>query len=140
MARLLCIDDFAGYAEMIALMLEQKGGHEVRIEIVPFDLAEIRRYRPEAVLLNLSRKTEAIGQPLFDFYTQVSGAKALQALRSAPELCDYPLLLTAIGLAEAELPPGFDYLAFIEVPSRFDYLLTTVDRIVATGGDHLAKG
>lgn len=139
MGKVLCINDFHLYSEMVSLMLIRKGRHEVKTAIAPFDLEEIRRYRPDLVILNLVRKSASVGQPITDFYTQVDGAKALKALRSTPELARYPLLLTAIALEERELPPGFDYLAYLEVPGKFDYILDTVERIVATHGQHLAR-
>ncbi len=139
MAKVLCIGDFRLYAEMIALLLEQQGPHEVEVEIVPFDLDVIERFKPDVLIVNLARKIEAVGAPLQDFYTEVDGAKTLKALQTNPSLQQYPLLITAIAVEERELPRGFRYLAFLEVPSKFDYLLETIDRIAASRGHGLAR-
>lgn len=139
MAKVLCVDDFKLYAEMIAMLLEQRGRHEVKVEIVPFNLAEIQQFQPDLVVMNLVRKIEAVGAPIQDFYTEVDGAKALRALQESPDLQGYPLVITSIAVEERELPAGFDYLAYIEVPTKFDYLLETIERIVSSRGEGIAR-
>lgn len=139
MARILCINDYKLYSELIALMLQRKGQHEVRVAIVPFALREIEEYQPDLIILNLVRKMEALRSPLADFYAEVDGAKSLRALKDHLDVGQFPLIITAVAVEERELPPGYEYLAFIEVPSKFDYMLETLDRIVATRGAHLAR-
>lgn len=129
MARVLCLDDYLVYAEMVGLMLKQKGGHEVKIDVVPLVIEDVLAFDPDVIVINLVRKTEALGAPLRDFFREVDGAKAFKELAAAPETKAYPIVLTALALREVELPLGLHYEAFIEVPQKVDYLLHTIDRL-----------
>ena len=140
MAKVLCIDDFRMYAEMIGTMLAQKGGHEVRVDVVPLSLDEIRAYDPDVIVINLVRKAEVLGFPVQNFYREVDGAKAVQAIAQSPLTGDYPIVLTALALKESELPADLRYEAFIEVPQKIDYLLHTINRLAQArrNGDDVA--
>ena len=138
MARVLSIDDHPFYAEMLALMLQKKGGHEVRSMIVPFELQQLRDFDPDVILLNLVRKTEALGAPIHDFDAQVEGAHALRVFQQDGALRDYPIVLTAMALTEDELPAGLDYVAFLQVPDQLDLLIQVIDQIKGSHGKDVA--
>lgn len=138
MARVLCINDFFMYSEMMALFLEKKGGHEVKVLLVPFDLREVRDFDPDVILASLVRKTEALGTPIHDFYAQVDGARALRTIEDMPEFRDYPLIVTAMALVESELPDGLEYMAFVEVPNRLDHLLRIIGQLAKSRGHVVA--
>lgn len=133
MAKILCIDDYKLYSEMVGMMLEKKGRHNVKSDILPFDMEDIRSFNPDVIVLSLVRKTEALGAPLHDFFTEVDGAKAFRAITENPDLLRYPIVITGIAIRESEIPKGLEYLAFLEVPARLDYLLEVIDRITRTG-------
>lgn len=128
MARVLCIDDFIQYSEMVAMLLSHKGGHETLPVIVPLDLTVIERFKPDVVVLNLVRKVEALGEPLVDFYAQVDGARAYRAIAEHRELSGFTLVLTSIAVLEVEVPKLMPYLAFVDLPSKIDNLLHVVER------------
>jgi len=134
MAKVLCIDDFTQYAEMVAIYLEKQGRHKTHVEIVPFDLDRVRRFDPDVIVLSIVRKMAHVREPITDFYTQVDGAKAFRELRTNPETARYPLVVTSLGVLESEVPADLDYIAFVEIPSKFDHLLLVVDRVARTHG------
>lgn len=140
MAKILCIDDYQFYADMIALILEKRGGYEVKTAIYPLNLGEIENFSPDLILLNLVRKIETLGTALQDFYTEVNGAKALKALSENPLTEKAPLVVTAMGVTEEELPKGFHYKAFLPIPERIDYLMDTIKKIVESKGEGLIEG
>ena len=80
MAKILCVDDYRMYAEMVGTMLEQRGGHEVKVDVVPLVVDEILAYAPDIIVINLVRKAEVLGSPVHDFYREVDGAKAVVAI------------------------------------------------------------
>lgn len=131
MAKILCIDDYQLYAEMIGNMLGRYGHHQVKVDVVPLVMDEVLAFAPDVIVLNLVRKAEVLGAPVHDFFREVDGAKALQALSSAPELKDIPLVITALAVRETEVPLGFQYEAFIEIPQKIEVLRHTVDRLAA---------
>lgn len=137
MARILCVNDFKAYSEMVAHTLRVKGGHVADSIIVPFGADAIEAYAPDVLVLNLVRKVEALGAPLTDFYTQVDGARAFRALIENPQLCRCPIVLTSIAVLEFEVPPGLPYVAFIEVPQKMDNLLLILDHIAGAPADRL---
>ena len=134
MAKVLVIDDFHTYSEMISLLIEKKSGHEVKADILPFDTGQVHAFDPDVVVLSLVRKVEALASRLTDFYREVDGAKALKAFMADRELRRYPMIITGLGLEERELPPDVEYLAFVDIPHRLDYLIEMVDRVAATRG------
>lgn len=119
-------------------MLEKKGHYQVKSDILPLDLDDIRSFDPDVIVLTLVRKAEALGTQIHDFFAEVDGAKAFRALSENPELLRYPVVITGIAIRESEIPEGLNYLAFLEVPARLDYLLETIDRITKTRGEHIA--
>lgn len=131
MAKVLCINDFPMYSEMVALLLHKKGRHHAISEIVPFDVMRIHEFDPDVIVLNLVRKPEALGMPLTDFEGQVDGARAFRALAEDASLRRYPLVLTAIAVLESELPQWTPYMAFVEIPYKIDNLLHVVERAAA---------
>ncbi len=138
MARVLCINDHPLYAEMLAMMLIKQGGHEVKTMIVPFDLGVVRDFRPDVILLNLVRKTEALGTPIHDFDSQVEGARALKALRETGDASAYPLIITGMAVTEAELPKDVQYCAFVEVPQNLDLLMQVIAQTAAAKPEDIA--
>ena len=136
MAKILCVDDYRMYAEMVGTMLEQRGGHEVKVDVVPLVVDEILAYAPDLIVINLVRKAEVLGSPVHDFYREVDGAKAVVAISEAPALKDIPLVLTALAVKESEVPAGLRYEAFIDVPHKIDLLLHAVDRLVTARRQH----
>lgn len=134
MAKVLVIDDFHTYSEMISLLIEKKGKHEVQADILPFDTDRVHAFAPEVIVVSLVRKVEALASRLTDFYREVDGAKALKAFTADENLRRYPLIITAIGLEERELPADVDYVAFVDIPHRLDYLIEMIDRVAASRG------
>lgn len=128
MARVLCIDDYPLYAEMVAAMLRGHG-HEVEAVTVPLVLDEALAFDPELILLNLVRKAEVLGQPITHFETEVDGAKALIALGRHAAAGRIPLIVTALAVEESALPRGLRYEAFVNVPIGLPQLLVAIDRI-----------
>lgn len=133
MAKIFCINDYKLYAEMVAIMLERKGGHEVLADILPLDIAEIEAFNPDLIILNLVRKLDSLGAGgMHDFDTEVEGARAVRAVNASPELERFPLVITAMAVLERDLPKGLRYEAFVEVPQKLDNLLEIIDKIVRT--------
>ena len=130
MAKILCVDDYRLYAEMVGAMLAKHGGYEVKVDVVPLVMDEVKAFAPDVIVLNMVRKAEVLGSPILDFEREVDGAKALRVISEAPETRDIPLVLTALAVKENELPHGYHYEAFIEVPQKIDVLRHTVDRLV----------
>lgn len=130
MAKILCIDDYPMYAELVASMLRQKGHHEVESDIVPLDADRVKAFNPDVIVVNLVRKMESISAGgLTNFYTEVDGAKAFAAL-SKNGFKDIPIIVTSLAVLEREIPAELNYDAFIEIPQRIDLLLLAIDRIV----------
>jgi CheY-like chemotaxis protein len=129
LAKILCIDDYQLYAEMIGTMLERYGHHQVKVDVVPLVMDEVLAFDPDVIVLNLVRKAEVLGAPIHDFYREVDGGKALQALAKAEEIKDIPVVLTALAVRETEVPLGLHYEAFIEIPQKIDVLRHTIDRL-----------
>lgn len=128
MARVLCIDDYPLYAEMVAAMLREKG-HEVLALTVPLALDEALAFEPGVILLNLVRKAEVLGRPISHFETEVDGAKALIALGRHAAAGRIPLIVTALAVEESALPPGLRYEAFVNIPSGLPQLLVAIEQI-----------
>ena len=131
MGRILCIDDYPLYAEMVAEMLRKRGGHEVRADVVPLDLDEVRAFDPDVVVVNLVRRLESItAGGMRDFYHEVEGAKAFHFM-ATDGLAHIPLVVTGLAVSEMDVPPDVRYEAFIEVPQKLDALVRTIDKLVA---------
>lgn len=129
MQRILCLDDFRLYAEMVAQLLRLQGCYEIRAEIVPFDLEELAAYEPDLILINLVRKAETLDRGrVEDFYREVHGAKALRAITQAN--FSVPLVLTGVAVREGELPEGTPYDGFIEIPDNLHRLAGVVERLL----------
>lgn len=128
MARILCVDDYKLYAEMVGTMLRTRGGHEVKTDIVPLVLEDVREFAPDVVVINLVRKAESLRSAIHDFYTEVEGAKALREFNENPDLM-YPLVITALAVEERDVPKEVGYQAFVEVPQKLDYLLDIVEKL-----------
>jgi CheY-like chemotaxis protein len=132
-AKILCVDDYPLYAEMVGTMLQQKGHHEVKVDVVPLFIDEITAFAPDVIVVNLVRRTEALGVALHDFYREVEGGKALKAIAEAPELQGIPLILTALAVNEIEVPENLRYDAFVVIPQRLDSLLRVIERLTQSG-------
>jgi CheY-like chemotaxis protein len=128
-AKILCVDDYPLYAEMVGTMLQQKGHHEVKVDVVPLVIDEIIAFAPDVIVVNLVRRTEALGVALHDYYRAVEGAKALKAIAAAPELQSIPVILTALAVNEIEVPDNLRYEAFVVIPQRLDSLLRAIERL-----------
>jgi CheY-like chemotaxis protein len=137
MAKILCIDDFTQYAEMMALYIEREGGHETAVEIVPFDLERIEKFKPDLIVLSIVRKMEHVREPITNFYSQVDGSKAFRELSTNPATAGYPLLIASLAVLESEVPKDLTYMGFIEIPSKFDNLLMIVDHILEARGQDI---
>lgn len=135
--RILCIDDYPAYVEMVGAMLSTKGGHTVQAEIVPVSLKAIEGFRPDVIVINLVRKLETISAGgMRDFYTDVEGAKAFREIARAVKAGQLhaPVVITSLAVLEHELPKedGLDYVAFIEVPQKVDVLLRVIAKVLET--------
>lgn len=131
MARVLGVDDFQLYAEMVGALIKERGGHDVRVMINPIVIEEVEAFEPEVVVLNLVRKPETISAGgLRDFFTEVDGARAFKALAPLCKLHGWPMVITALAVAERDVPQDYPYDAFVEVPHRLDYLLHSIGRLV----------
>lgn len=134
MARILCIDDFTQYAEMLASYIEREGHHKTSVEIVPFNIERITQFKPDLIVLSIVRKMEHVREPITNFYAQVDGSKAFRELSQNPLTSAYPLLITSVAVLESEVPKDLHYLGFIEIPGKFDNLLQIIDQIIAARG------
>jgi CheY-like chemotaxis protein len=128
MARVLCIDDYPLYAQMVADLIARHG-HDVKAITLPFALEEAFEPLPDVVVLNLVRKSEALGKPITRFEADVDGAKALHALAAFGPAAEIPLLVTALAVEERWLPPETKYEAYFEVPQKLQQLLEAIDRL-----------
>lgn len=129
MARVLTIDDYPLYAEMVSLLLAKHGGHETKSITVPFDASVIDAFDPDVIVVSLVRKTETLASGKIQrFDTDIEGAKALRALDEGL-VGRRPLVICALAVRESELPPGLRYAAFLEFPQKLDALLDTVERL-----------
>lgn len=131
MAKILCIDDYPMYAQMVASLLEQRGGYEVLCAVVPLDVTAILAFGPELVIVNLVRRLDSISAGgMRDFYHEVEGARAFRAL-AAQHLQGYPVIVTGLAVSERDVPRDLHYDAFIEIPQKLENLLPTVERVLA---------
>jgi CheY-like chemotaxis protein len=137
MGKILSIDDFQLYAEMVGELLRQRGGHTVKVMINPLVVDEIEAFCPDLVVVNLVRKPETISAGgLKDFYTEVDGAKAFRALAPLCQVRGWPVVVTSLAVAERDVPQDLRYESFVEVPQRLDYLLHSIDRILTARAHH----
>ncbi|MDH5491633.1 MAG: response regulator [Myxococcales bacterium] len=95
MARILVVEDEADLAELVAFNLRQ-GGHEVvSVEGGADALAEIRRRRPDLVLLDL-------------MLPDVGGLEICRRLRRNPETADLPIVILTAKGHEMDRVVGFE--------------------------------
>lgn len=135
MARVLTVDDYPLYAEMVSLLLEKHGGHETKSVTVPFSSDLVEAFDPDVIIVSLVRKVEAVTTgELRHFYTEIEGSKALQALSDGAG-GNRPLVICALAVHESELPPGLKYVAFLEFPQKLDALLATIEQLGALHKD-----
>lgn len=134
MAKILCIDDFTQYAEMIALYIEREGHHKTGVEIVPFNIERIEKFKPDLIVLSIVRKMEHVREPITNFYSQVDGSKAFRELSNNPATSKYPLLITSVAVLESEVPKDLHYVGFVEIPGKFDNLLKIVEQVIEARG------
>jgi hypothetical protein len=135
----LSVDDFQMYAEMVGALIKDRGGHEVRVMINPILVEEVEAFAPDVVVLNLVRKPETISSGgLRDFFTEVDGARAFKVLAPLCKQRGWPMVITALAVAERDVPQEYPYDAFVEVPHRLDYLLHSIGRLVTARqhGEH----
>jgi CheY-like chemotaxis protein len=131
MARILTVDDYPLYAEMVSELLRQHGNHEVKAVLAPVILEEITDFAPDVIVISLVRRLEAIGHgPLHDFYSEVDGARAWRSIAADAGMRRYPVILSVIGVRESELPPDQPYVALVHIPHEIDLLLTTIRKIL----------
>lgn len=131
MARILCIDDYPMYAELVASMLRQKGGHEVKSDIVPLDVDSVKKFNPDIIIINLVRRLESISHGgMTNFYHEVEGSKAFHVF-ATDGMKEYPLIITGLAVSEMDLPGDLRYESFVEIPQKLDKLMIAIDKVVA---------
>lgn len=131
MARVTTIDDFPLYARMVAEFVRDEGGHEVQMLLSPVLYQEIQQFDPAVIVISLVRKIETLGHgPMHDFYTEVDGAKSFRDLARNGVGGGAPIVLTALGLKESEVPRDLPFAAFIHIPQEMDLLLTVITKLV----------
>jgi hypothetical protein len=128
MAKVVILDDHPNYAEMVANYLTEHG-HHVMPDVIPFDVPAIERFGADVLVVSLVRKIEVLGQPITDFYKEVDGSRALLQLQEHASMKGLPLVLTAIAVAERELPPELEYQAYVDFPREIGILLRMVERL-----------
>ena len=116
--------------------MKLKGGHEVKIDVVPLAIDEVLAFGPDVIVINMVRRAEVLGSAIHDFFREVDGAKAFKAMAECDQTRGIPIVLTALAVKESEVPVGYHYDAFVEIPQKVDYLLHTVDRLVRAHGDN----
>ena len=136
MAKILCIDDYPMYGEMLGLLLEKHGGHQIRVESVPLSIKSIQDFNPDVIVVNLVRKLETLSaQGIGDFYADVEGAKALREIVHASQsgAIHWPIVITSLGVLEHDLPQeeGLEYVSFIEIPQKLDRLMFVLEKILS---------
>lgn len=134
MARVMCIDDYPAYAEMVGDMLTRKGGHDVKSETVPISIKTIEAFDPDVVIVNLVRKMETISAGgMRDFYADVEGGKAFREIAHATRegRFNWAIVITSIAVLEHEVPrnDGLHYVAFVEIPQKLEQLSTIVEKV-----------
>lgn len=131
MAKIVAVDDYKLYSEMVVELLTRHGGHQVKGILAPVILEEITDFDPDLVVITLVRRLEAIGHgPLYDFYAEVDGARTWRSLASKEAFRHYPVIVAVIGVRESEIPADLAYLALVHVPHELEMLLTAIDKIV----------
>jgi CheY-like chemotaxis protein len=131
MAKILTVDDYPLYAEMVSELLRQHGHHEVKAVLAPVILEEITDFAPDVIVVSLVRRLEAIGHgPLHDFDSEVDGARAWRSIAESESMRPYPVILSVIGVRETEVPAQYPYVALVHIPHELDLLLTTIRKIL----------
>ncbi|MNS52682.1 hypothetical protein D3C72_854030 [compost metagenome] len=131
MAKIVTVDDYPLYAEMVSALLREHGHHEVKAVLAPVIPDEITEFDPDIVVVSLVRRLEAIGHgPLHDFYAEVDGARAWRSLATDDATRHYPIILAVIGVRETEIPANMAYVALVHIPHEIDLLLITIRKIL----------
>lgn len=135
MATIVTINDYPLYAEMVADLIRKESGHEVHMLLSPIAAEEVTALQPDVLIISLVRKLDTIGHgSLHDFYTEVDGAKSYREISRSPETRGYPIILTSLGVREAEVPQDLPYKAFIHIPQELSLLLMAVDKLTKLQG------
>jgi CheY-like chemotaxis protein len=131
MARIVTINDYPLYAQMVADLISRERGHEVKMLLSPIVVDEITSFGPDVVVVSLVRKLESMGHGrLYDFFLEVDGAKSFREIARAPETKDIPIILSSMGVREVEIPQDLAYMALAHFPHEIDHLLLAIDKLV----------
>jgi hypothetical protein len=131
MAKIVTINDYPLYAQMVADLIARERGHEVKMLLSPIVVDEITGFAPDVIVVSLVRKLESMGHGrLHDFFLEVDGAKSFREISRAPETKDIPIILTSLGVREVEIPQDLPYIALAHIPHEIDLLLLAIDKLV----------
>jgi hypothetical protein len=131
MAKIVTIDDYPLYAQMVADLITRERGHEVKKVLSPIVVDEITSFAPDVIVVSLVRKLESMGHGrLHDFFLEVDGGKSFREIARAPETKDIPIVLTSLGVREVEIPQDLPYVALAQFPHEIDLLLLAIDKLV----------
>jgi hypothetical protein len=131
MAKIVTIDDYPLYAQMVADLITRERGHEVKMLLSPIIVDEITSFAPDVIVVSLVRKLESMGHgSLHDFFLEVDGAKSFREIVRAPETKDIPVILSSMGVREVEIPQELPYKSLAHFPHEIDLLLLAIDKLV----------
>lgn len=131
MARIVTINDYPLYAQMVADLISRERGHEVKMLLSPIIVDEITSFEPDVIVVSLVRKLESMGHgSLQDFFLEVDGAKSFREIARSPETKDVPIILSSMGVREVEIPQDLAYISLAHFPHEIDLLLLAIDKVV----------
>ena len=122
--KILVIDDDPDFLESVGIVLESRGYEVHTAESASEGLSEMRRLKPDLVLLDVMMSYA------------LKGLNVTREIRSAPDLKETPLILISaiVSREERRLFPTDEYLhadLFMSKPISPDKLLSAIERLLA---------
>lgn len=113
--RVVVIDDYEEYADMVAAPLRH-AGHTVLTTTSPVDFDRVLAFQSEVIAVGIFRQEIAFDRPIRDFEQDVLGAKPIRELESYPAITAVPIAIAATGLHEQDVPTTLRYDLFLTLP------------------------
>lgn len=128
MAKVVLIDHYKPYADMMANPLVQ-AGHAVVIVTPPLNFERIIQVQPDVVSVAIYRQKCAFDRPIRDLERDITGYDVLRQLENYPAINALPIILTAIGLLEEDIPTSLQYDVFLTLPDDLAIYSTRVEEL-----------